>query len=87
MNRAELIASLEAEGLTVTEWFDEAGTHYDEHVHPRDEVLAVLEGTMTMLIGGDEHALGPGDRIRLGAGEKHTATVGEQGVRYLVAKT
>lgn len=87
MNRAELIASLEAEGLTVTEWFDEAGTHYDEHAHPRDEVLVVLEGTMTMVVDGNTRALGPGDRVRLVAGEKHTATVGTEGVRYLVAKT
>lgn len=87
MNRAELIASLEAEGLTVTEWFDEAGTNYDEHAHPRDEVLVVLNGEMTMVVAGNERVLGPGDRIRLAAGETHRATVGNQGVRYLVAKT
>ncbi len=42
IDRRRVIDDLQAEGLDVTEWTDEPGTHYTEHTHPRDEVLVVL---------------------------------------------
>ncbi|HYZ91598.1 MAG TPA: cupin domain-containing protein [Actinomycetota bacterium] len=84
--RAEAIAALEDEGLTVTEWHDEPGTHYPEHAHSRNEVLFVLDGSITIVAGERTRTLGPGDRTGLPAGEKHTATVGPDGVHYLLGK-
>jgi quercetin dioxygenase-like cupin family protein len=81
-----MIADLEAEGLTVAEWTDEPSTHYPPHAHRRDEVLVVLDGSMTMVVEGIERRLGPGDRLELPAGARHTATVGPAGARYLVGR-
>lgn len=85
--RDELIASLETEGLTVIEWTDDPSARYSEHAHTRDEVLIVLGGSITMVVEGREHTLGPGDRLDLHAGEKHTATVGDEGAHYLLGKS
>jgi quercetin dioxygenase-like cupin family protein len=83
VDRDDAIASLEAEGLVVTEWSDDAHTSYDEHSHPEREVRIVLDGSMTVRTQGREHLLRPGDRIDLAAGQRHEAEVGPDGVRYL----
>jgi quercetin dioxygenase-like cupin family protein len=83
VDRRTLIASLEAEGLTVTEWTDDAGTSYAAHAHGRREVRVVLEGSMTIAIDGVARRLGPGERLDIEAGRLHEATIGPEGVRYL----
>lgn len=83
--RAGAIAALDAEGLEVTEWHDDAGASYEEHHHPLAETRIVLDGTMTIVVSGHEHTLGPGDRIDLAPGEPHSAQVGPEGVHYLAA--
>lgn len=83
MDRDEAIAWLEAEGLVVTEWSDDAKTYYAEHAHPEREVRIVLDGSMTVSTQGREHLLGPGDRIDLAPEQPHEAEVGPDGVRYL----
>ena len=84
--RVDLIAELEADGMSVVEWTDDAGTDYPEHAHRRDEVIIVLAGEISMTVRGREHRLGPGDRLELGAGELHTANVGPSGATYLVGR-
>lgn len=84
--REELIEELEASGMSVTEWTDDADIHYPEHAHPRDEVLVVLRGEIRMTVAGRERMLGPGDRLALAAGERHVATVGPDGATYLVGR-
>jgi quercetin dioxygenase-like cupin family protein len=86
VDHTEAVASLEREGLSVSEWTDDAGTHYPEHSHVRDEVLVMIEGSLTMDMAGERRTLGPGDRIELPAGAVHTATVGPNGARYLVGR-
>ena len=72
--------------MSVAEWTDSPGTHYAEHAHRQDELLIVLDGGMTMTIGGQERTLGPGDRLELRAGEPHLATIGPDGATYLVGR-
>ena len=83
VDRAALIAALEAEDLLVSEWMDDAGASYDPHVHEHEEVRVVLEGSMVVIVDGREHRLAAGDRIDLAPGQPHSARVGEDGVRYL----
>jgi quercetin dioxygenase-like cupin family protein len=83
VDRAALIAALEAEALHVTEWTDDAGASYAPHAHAHGEVRIVLEGSMTVVADGREHHLGAGDRIDLSPGQLHSASVGDSGVRYL----
>lgn len=82
-DRAQLIAALDHEGFDVTEWTDEAGATYGEHAHTHHEVRVVLAGSMTIVVDGVEHRLGPHERIDLEAGTLHSARVHESGVRYL----
>lgn len=84
--REELIAELESDGISVTEWTDDAGAHYPSHAHPRDEVLIIMSGEIAMSIAGRERTLRAGDRLELRAGELHTATVGPDGATYLVGR-
>ena len=81
--RRTAIATLEAEGLLVTEWQDEPNASYETHVHPHLEVRVVLEGSMTVAVDGRALNLRPGDRIDLAPGKEHSAVVGADGVRYL----
>ena len=83
IDREVAIADLEAEGLSVTEWRDDAHTSYPEHTHPYREVRIVLNGTMTIRTRGDRHDLVPGARLDLPANEPHSAVVGPHGVHYL----
>jgi quercetin dioxygenase-like cupin family protein len=83
VDRAQAIAQLTSEGLRVTEWRDDPNTSYPEHAHPQREARIVLEGRMTVRAGGREHELGPGDRFDIAANERHTATVGSDGVHYI----
>lgn len=81
--RRRAIAELEAEGLDVTEWSDDASASYATHAHEHREVRIVLEGALTMIVDGNERELGPGDRMDLESGQEHAARVGPDGVRYL----
>jgi len=83
INRAQLIAQLRSEGLTVAEWSDPPDTAYDTHAHTYREVRVVLRGEITFVIGDGEVRLGPGGRIDLDAGQAHAARVGAEGVTYL----
>jgi quercetin dioxygenase-like cupin family protein len=83
VDRAALIAALEAEALLVTEWTDDAGVSYEPHAHEHGEVRVVLEGSMTVVADGRAHHLAAGGRIDLAPGQLHSACVGDRGVRYL----
>lgn len=83
VDREDLLRQLRADGLDVTEWSDEPDAAYPEHAHRTREVRIVLDGTMTVVVGGTSHALGPGDRIDLPPGEPHSALVGPEGCSYL----
>ncbi len=81
--RVRAIATLESDGFCVTEWHDEPNVTYAAHVHARAEVRIVVEGTMSIIVAGDERRLGPGDRIDLAADVPHSARVGPNGVHYI----
>jgi len=51
----------------------EPGASVPEHDHPHEQVGYVLEGTLTFLVDGAEHDVGPGDSYVLAGGEAHAA--------------
>jgi len=51
----------------------EPGATVPEHDHPHEQLGLVVEGTLTFLVAGEEHAVGPGDTYRLAGGEPHAA--------------
>ena len=51
----------------------EPGATVPEHDHHHEQVGYVLEGTLTFLVDGEEHDVGPGDSYHLAGGETHAA--------------
>ena len=77
---------LEQEGYSVYAWTDAPGTTYPPHAHGEDQSHWVLEGSIALVVAGEEYILGPGDRDWLPRGTVHSArVVGSAPVTYLVA--
>lgn len=80
------------EALGVTSWgmnvleLDPSCTAYPEHDHASDgheEVYVVLRGSAVLHAGGEEHTLGVGDLVRVGATTKRKLVTKESGVTLL----
>jgi quercetin dioxygenase-like cupin family protein len=72
-------------GLQVED-FPPNADQYPEHDHSDDqqeEVFTVLEGEVTLQVGGEEYTLRPGTFARVGPGEKRKLVTGAQGARVL----
>ena len=72
-------------GLQVED-FPPNADQYPEHDHSDDqqeEVYTVLEGEVTLQVGGEEHTMRPGTFARVGPGEKRKLVTGAQGARVL----
>ena len=77
---------LEEDGFSAFCWTDPPCAHYDEHVHDRDESIWLVAGQMRFGAGGRELVLGPGDRLMLPAGTRHTADAGGDGATYVIGQ-
>jgi len=77
---------LEAEGYEVTLWRDPADRSYDAHSHPCDESLWVVRGRIALRVDGRDYVLGPGDRLELPGGTRHSALAGPEGAHYLIGQ-
>jgi len=79
----EIVKQLEQEGYTnIFTWCDEAGSFYDWHTHPYQEVRWIYEGEILMGTEEGEVVLKAGDRLDLPAGTRHWAKT-ETGVCYV----
>jgi uncharacterized cupin superfamily protein len=61
-------------------------TQYPEHDHSGDgmeEVYTVLQGTVILQVGGEEHVLTPGMFARVGSKEKRKLITRDDGARVL----
>jgi len=83
---ADLGGRLGREGFDVVVWTDAPSTHYAAHAHASDEVIWVVDGAIEFHAGGSAFRLGPGDRLILPAGTRHTADAGARGATYLIGE-
>ena len=83
---AKSTAQLALGAIFVNGWTDAPNAHYDEHEHDRDESIWVVAGAIRFGADGRELALGPGDRLMLPAGTRHTADAGPEGATYLIGQ-
>jgi quercetin dioxygenase-like cupin family protein len=65
-------------------WFP-AGYEVPAHVHGHDELIMVIEGSLTMLDGGP--TLGPLDSMALEAGHEYGFTAGPEGMTFVTIRT
>jgi len=84
-SRDELEERFERAGLAPRWWSDPAGNTYPWHAHSYDKILYCSAGNITFRFRDGEVALGPGDRVEIGASIEHAATVGERGVTCVEA--
>lgn len=73
---------LEAEARSCYSWSDAPGNVYAAHAHPYRKILYCLRGSIRfeLVNEGRVEELGPGDRLDLAPGTRHSAVVGAEGV-------
>ena len=69
---------VKARAGTVTVFAFDAGEGLSEHEAPFDALLFVIEGRATVRIGGEDHAMGAGEIVRLPAGVPHAVQAPER---------
>jgi quercetin dioxygenase-like cupin family protein len=85
LNRDEAEKKLGDEGLKAEAWQNGPDYNYIGHEHPYTKVLYCVVGNIVFHVrdaSGKIHdiALEPGDRIEIGSGIVHSASVGPNGV-------
>ena len=64
--------------LMVVQTTLEEGTVVPVHSHPHEQITYIVEGQLTMEVGGQTHVLGPGDSLLLPGDVEHGATAIER---------
>jgi quercetin dioxygenase-like cupin family protein len=85
LNRREAEQRLRDEGLNAEAWQNGPDYTYIAHDHPYTKVLYCVVGSIVFHVHDDsgpvqDIALEPGDRLEIGSGISHSATVGPNGV-------
>jgi quercetin dioxygenase-like cupin family protein len=57
----------------------DAGAIVPEHSHPHEQLGIGLRGLITMVVGGEEHPLGPMDAMHIPSGVVHMGIAGPEG--------
>ena len=66
--------------LTVTMYRYGAGSEWEEHHHPEDQLTIVMSGEIVFRTGAGEIRLGPGQQVLIPGGVPHSATAGSGAV-------
>jgi mannose-6-phosphate isomerase-like protein (cupin superfamily) len=66
-------------------WGNGPGDTYGRHAHDYHKVLFCLQGSITFHLAEGDVDLVPGDRLDLGPGTEHAATVGPSGCACIEA--
>jgi quercetin dioxygenase-like cupin family protein len=61
------------ENANLQQFSIDPGATVPEHSHPHEQLGVVVRGTLTFLVDGEEHPVGPGDTYHLAGGEAHAA--------------
>ena len=78
--RRSALEAFRAEGCSAPRaWSNGPGDAYGRHSHGHHKVLFCLDGSVTFHLDEVDIELGPGDRLDIGPGTEHGATVGPNG--------
>ena len=75
MDRIKFKGKMKRDGFIVSEKSMAAGTVNQDHTHPFDARLFVLDGHITIGQGGEEKIFGPGDICSVDANVEHSEKV------------
>jgi mannose-6-phosphate isomerase-like protein (cupin superfamily) len=70
-----MMGLMESEGYEVASYAYRPSTAFSPHEHAQDKCDAVLQGVLRVVVGDETFDLGPGDRLYLPAGTRHSAQV------------
>ncbi len=83
--RDEVQAKFAEEGLSPHAWSNEPNYEYGSHSHGYHKVLYCVSGSIVFHTDEGDFPLEPGDRLDVGPGTDHAATVGSEGVECMEA--
>ena len=84
---ARLEAQLHSEGFLHTYvWQDGPSARYSDHTHAVETAHIILEGEMTLTMGGRSTTYRAGQRCDVPAGAVHSASMGPAGCRYVIGE-
>jgi quercetin dioxygenase-like cupin family protein len=66
--------------LTISMYRYAAGSEWEEHHHPEDQLTIVMSGEIVFRAGPEELRLGPGQQVLIPGGVPHAATAGSGAV-------
>ncbi len=72
-------ATVHTPQLTATLYRYDAGSSWEEHEHPQDQITQVLQGVVDFVVDGSPVRLGPGQLAALPGGVRHSASVPADG--------
>ena len=72
-------ATVHTPQLTATLYRYGAGSSWEEHQHPQDQITHVIEGTIDFVVAGSSVRLTAGALATLPGGTPHSATVPDSG--------
>ena len=73
-------ATVHTPQLTATLYRYGAGSSWEEHQHPQDQVTTIVSGTIDFVVDGRPVTLAEGQLALLPGGTPHSATVGDEPV-------
>jgi len=87
LDDAKYRKQLQSEGLShAYVWQDPPNAHYPDHTHANLTAHIILEGEMTLTMGGQSKTYRVGDRCDVPPGAVHSARMGPCGCRYLIGE-
>ena len=87
MTEKELEAQLISEGFSgIFVHRDSPNAFYPDHTHTGITAHIVLEGDITVTSEGLTNNYKAGDRFDVPAGEVHSASIGQNGCRYMIGE-
>ena len=75
LTEKRMMGLMESEGYEVASYAYREGTVFGPHEHSQDKCDGVVQGMLRIVVGGETFDLGPGDRLYLPAGTRHSAQV------------
>lgn len=87
IDQRQLESQLRSEGFSRTYvWQDAPNAFYPYHTHAGLTAHIILDGEMTLTMGGGSQTYRVGDRCDVPAGATHSARMGPRGCRYLIGE-
>ena len=70
----------------IHEYDDPAGEYFPDHDHEGDQLVIILEGSISVKMGGVVNHVTVNNPLKIPAKEVHDVRIGEKGCKYIVGE-